>query len=96
MVIAADVARFQVTKGYGDVERQMLLLILSWVVMVHKLQCPTLDKAEIELGKKNFAKVQVCVAMSVMFKLLSRRHAERALSGMTRLRSQLHPLIGNQ
>ena len=31
-------ATFQATRGYGDVERRMLPLILYWNVNVHKLQ----------------------------------------------------------
>ncbi|XP_076396730.1 ATP-dependent DNA helicase PIF1-like [Megachile rotundata] len=57
-------ATFQATKGYGDVERRMLPLILSWAVTVHKLQGTTLNKAVIDFGKRNFAKGQIYVALS--------------------------------
>ncbi|XP_076397920.1 uncharacterized protein LOC143266194, partial [Megachile rotundata] len=57
-------ATFQATKGYGDVERRMLPLILSWAVTVHKLQGTTLNKAVIDLGKRNFAKGQIYVALT--------------------------------
>lgn len=47
---------FQATRGYGDVERRMLPLILSWAVTVHKLQGTTLERAGIDLGKKPLQK----------------------------------------
>ncbi|KAH9642039.1 hypothetical protein HF086_008726 [Spodoptera exigua] len=47
---------FQAKRGYGDVERRMLPLILSWAVTVHKLQGTTLDRAVIDLGKKTLLK----------------------------------------
>lgn len=93
-------ATFQATRGYGDVERRMLPLILCWAVTVHKLQGTTLDRAVIDLGKRNFAKGQVYVTLSRVktldgialsdleaSKLLTKPHDERALAEMLRLRN---------
>jgi len=38
VAVAPVTTTFQVTKGYGDVERTMLPTILSWAVTVHKLE----------------------------------------------------------
>ncbi|CAG4993924.1 unnamed protein product [Parnassius apollo] len=40
---------FQAVRGYGDVERRMLPLILSWAVTVHKLQVEDLQKENDQL-----------------------------------------------
>ncbi|CAH1645765.1 unnamed protein product [Spodoptera littoralis] len=97
--IAPTCATFQANKGYGDVERRMLPIILSWAVTVHKLQGTTLERAVIDLGKKNFAKGQVYVALSRVknldgialcdlesSKLLNRPHDNKAFTEMQRLR----------
>lgn len=55
---------FQALRGYGDVERRMLPLILSWAVTVHKLQGTTLERAVIDVGKKKIAKGLIYVALS--------------------------------
>lgn len=93
-------ATIQATRGYGNVERQMLPIILCWAVTVHKLQGTTLGRAVIDLGKRNFAKGQVYVALSKVksvedivlsdldpSKLLNKPHDERALAEMQRLRN---------
>lgn len=96
---------FQANKGYGDVERRMLPFILSWAVTVHKLQGTTLTRAVIDLGKQNFAKGQVYVALSRVKtleglaisdldsrKLLVQPHDKKALNEMQRLRQCEHNL----
>lgn len=55
---------YQGTRVYGDIERRMLPEILSWAVTLHKLQGTTLEKAVIDLEKRNFAKGQIYVALS--------------------------------
>lgn len=76
----------------------MLPLILTWSVTVHKLQDTTLERAVIDLGKKNFPKGQIYVALSRVKslegmalsdldsnKLLIRPHGARSLTERTRL-----------
>ncbi|KAF6214546.1 hypothetical protein GE061_009289 [Apolygus lucorum] len=92
-------ATFQANKGYGDVERRMIPLILSWAVTVHKLQGTTLERAVIDLGNKLFAKGQAYVALSRVrtlngiaisdlspHKLLTAPHDSKSLAEMERLR----------
>lgn len=74
---------FQALRGYGDVERRMLPLILSWSVTVHKLQGTTLERAVIDLGKKNFPKGQIYVALSRV----------KSLEGMVFVRFGLQQII---
>lgn len=98
--IAPVTATYQGNRGYGDIERRMLPVILSWAVTVHKLQGCTLTAAVIDLGKKILAKGQAYVALSRVknlqgmalcdidaHKLLKNPHDNRALSEMTRMRN---------
>ena len=42
----------------------MSSLVLSWTVAVHRLQMAIIDRTVIDLGKENFAKVQIYAASS--------------------------------
>ena len=46
------------------IQRTMLPFILCWAVTAHKTQGMTLEKAVIDIGKKNFAHGQIYVAIS--------------------------------
>ncbi|KAJ8706111.1 hypothetical protein PYW07_010888 [Mythimna separata] len=87
---------FQALRGYGDVERRMLPLILNRAVTVHKFQGTTLERAVIDLGKK-IAKGQIYIALSRVKslasivlsdldanKLLNKPHDDRSLQEMTK------------
>lgn len=66
LVAVASILYQQYFKQEKDVERRIMPLMLNWAVAVPKLQGTTLNKAIIELGKNNFAKGQVYVAISRM------------------------------
>ncbi|GBP43262.1 ATP-dependent DNA helicase PIF1 [Eumeta japonica] len=55
---------FQAQRGYDNIERRILPIILNWTVTVHKLQGTTLDKTVINLRKKKLSKEQTYVTLS--------------------------------
>lgn len=88
------------TKANEDTERRMLSFILSWVVIIHKLQGTTLNRDVIDLPKENFANSQVYVTLShvislnglsvsnlVPNKILNKAHDEIVFVEMQRLLS---------
>lgn len=96
--IAAVTTIFQYNRGYGDIEKQMLV-IFSWAVRIHELQGCTLSSAVIEIGLEIFPGGQYFVALTqVKFlegmalcdinskKVLNHPHDNRALSVMTKMR----------
>ncbi|GBP63601.1 hypothetical protein EVAR_97618_1 [Eumeta japonica] len=98
VAIAPVSTTHRTTKGYGDVERRMLPLMLSWAVTVHKPQGTNLNKAVIDLGRKKIGKGQVYVVLSRVKTLhgialcdlepnkrLKKSHDEKKLREMQRL-----------